>query len=303
LTQIKSLARRAVASACLMRARLRAPRLEEPPILVIGYPRSGTTWVAEVLSAARGVLYLHEPFTQAHHLTGTEPTIMRVQGAYALGCMQTFEDMHYERWWRLPARTTRRPWRWLRGEGRLLIKEVNPFLVQPLIDRLSPRIVFVLRHPAAIYASMKSLGWTDLPEFRDGDGTLARQHGRRQASVLGAAWSAAQSAGRGCITIRHDLFCAAPAQEFKNLCGQLNLPFDGPVRNAVIRTTSGDNARERGPWSIVRDTKRVASRWRRIVGAREEEDLLEGWMDTGQHDLLRMAVGASVRRLRREVAR
>ena len=34
---------------------------QTPPILIVGLPRSGTTWVGEVLSSARNTYYVFEP--------------------------------------------------------------------------------------------------------------------------------------------------------------------------------------------------------------------------------------------------
>lgn len=39
-------------------------------IFVAGIPRSGTTWVAKVLSAAPGITYIHEPDNERHNLLG-----------------------------------------------------------------------------------------------------------------------------------------------------------------------------------------------------------------------------------------
>src|SRR5688572_3747483 len=36
------------------------------PVLVTGSPRSGSTWVGNVLALARGAGYIHEPFNRRH---------------------------------------------------------------------------------------------------------------------------------------------------------------------------------------------------------------------------------------------
>jgi len=58
---------------------LEAPfRPSRTPLLVISIPRSGSSWVGEVLGTVPGALYLREPFNQLHLATGGERTLFRV---------------------------------------------------------------------------------------------------------------------------------------------------------------------------------------------------------------------------------
>lgn len=51
-----------------------------------------------------------------------------------------------------------------RSKRTLLIKEVNPIGVEFFVDRYFPKIVLILRHPAAVADSFKRMGWLDIEE-------------------------------------------------------------------------------------------------------------------------------------------
>ena len=40
----------------------------QKPILITGIPRSGTTWVGNIIPSAPGVGYIYEPFLPVHHV-------------------------------------------------------------------------------------------------------------------------------------------------------------------------------------------------------------------------------------------
>lgn len=91
------------------------------PVLVAGMPRTGTTWVGEVLGHTAGALYVHEP---DNHLTrpeawwakrglGSYPALGRDDGAPA-----------YERLWAAAFAGTTRPS--LRGTGARLLHRCLP---------------------------------------------------------------------------------------------------------------------------------------------------------------------------------
>jgi len=157
-------------------------------VLVIGAPRSGTTWVAEVLGATPHTKLIHEPDNpdpnpqawRARELHGWYP-VLRSGERY----------IDYERIWDLafaggwptssPAvaaghilRRLPPPMRHLllvglgamtRRVGRhstnLVVKSVHAaFCVEWLIDRYSPRIILVQRNPLSVIASWIAL---DMP--------------------------------------------------------------------------------------------------------------------------------------------
>jgi hypothetical protein len=250
-----------------------------PLVLVAGLPRSGTTWVGEVLGRTAGARYLHEP---DNHLVRPDAWwAKRRFGPYPeLLPGDTAAD--YERLWALAfSGGPRRPLLYAgarilqragapRLSGRLASRQHGRAAAGPLVvksvhsaralewiaDRFQPAVVLVERHPYGVISSWRKLGWDD---FLDTDpGAL-----RYSSAVLGvdppppgapwlerAAWhygllsSYLERARRrhpGWLVVRHDRLCAGPEPAFRRLCARLGLRFtDDAARFLAASNRPGD---------------------------------------------------------------
>jgi hypothetical protein len=239
------------------------PATPAPRVLVAGLPRSGTTWVGEVLGRSAGAHYLHEP---DNHL-------VRPDAWWAKRRLGPYPELHagadggdYDRLWalafaggprpsplyaglrilqragapqvsgRLASRHRSRP-----AAGPLVVKSVHcARALEWAVDRFQPAVVVVERHPFGVISSWRKLGWDD---FLDTDrGAL-----RYSATVLGvdpppagapwlerAAWhygllsSYLREARRrhpDWLVVRHEVLCAGPEPVFRRLCDRLGLQF------------------------------------------------------------------------------
>ncbi|HEV7863887.1 MAG TPA: sulfotransferase [Acidimicrobiia bacterium] len=241
------------------------PRPEHPGprVLVAGLPRSGTTWVGEVLGHTAGARYLHEP---DNHLVRPEAWWAKRQlGSYP-DVSPGADGGDYERLWALAFAGGRRPSPLYAGarilqragaprvSGRLASRQRSRPAPGPLVvksvhsaralewvaDRFRPAVVIVERHPFGVIASWRKLGWDD---FLDTDQAALRH----SATVLGvdppppgapwlerAAWhygllsSYLQRARRlhpDWLVVRHERLCGDPAPGFRRLCDRLGLRF------------------------------------------------------------------------------
>ena len=178
-----------------------------PRVLVAGLPRSGTTWVGEVLGRCVGARYLHEP---DNHL-------VRPEAWWAKRRLGPYPELRpgtvlsggagggdYERLWavafagggrssplyaglrilqragaarvsgQLASRQRPRP-----APGPLVVKSVHcARALEWTAERFGPAVVVVERHPFGVIASWRKLGWDD---FLDSD----RSALRHSAAVLG----------------------------------------------------------------------------------------------------------------------
>jgi hypothetical protein len=177
-----------------------------PRVLGAGLPRSGTTWVGEVLGRTAGARYLHEP---DNHLVRPEAwEAKRSFGPYPE--LNPGDDGgDYERLWALAFAGGPRP-SLLYAGARILqrtgARRVSGRLVSPrrqrsragapgplvvksvhcarslewAVERFRPAVVVVERHPFGVISSWRKLGWDD---FLDSDrGAL-----RYSIAVLGVA--------------------------------------------------------------------------------------------------------------------
>jgi hypothetical protein len=182
-----------------------------PRVLVAGLPRSGTTWVAEVLGRTAGARYLHEPDNHlvrpdawwAKRFLGGYPDLRPGVPAGPDGGAQA-DAAQYRHLWavafeggprtsaryagakilqragaprvsgRLASRQRSRP-----APGPLVVKSVHcARSLEWVADAFSPAVVLVERNPFGVIASWRKLGWDD---FLDND-RAALQH---SATVLG----------------------------------------------------------------------------------------------------------------------
>ncbi len=154
----------------------------DPPILLTGITRSGTTWVASILNASGRVVYVNEPLNPQHP-PGRSPGILRAQvdhrfqyicdenGAPFLHAYRDLVRLRYRLGAELAANHS--PPDLLRAarhaamftHGRLTGRQVlvaDPFAVfsaEWLARRLGFRVVVMVRHPLAVVGSRKRLGW------------------------------------------------------------------------------------------------------------------------------------------------
>ncbi|MCA1845901.1 MAG: hypothetical protein LC792_22475 [Actinobacteria bacterium] len=236
-----------------------------PRVLVAGLPRSGTTWVGEVLGRTAGARYLHEP---DNHL-------LRPEAWWAKRSLGPYPELDpgddggdYERLWAtafaggpLPSA------RYLgirilqragapRVSGRLASRQRSRDVAGPLVvksvhcaralewtvERFRPSVVVVERHPFGVISSWRKLGWDD---FLDNDPAALRY----STAVLGvdpplpgapwlerAAWhygllssylEQARCRHPDWLAVRHEVLCAGPEPAFQRLAVRLGLHFTG----------------------------------------------------------------------------
>lgn len=141
------------------------------PILVTGVPRSGTTWVARLLATA-----------PATSLAGREPMNPRGRQFALGGTVSGWARMRdvspaqhrvmrraYRGWEpRVYSRYGRRQWAAPLPWSRLIVKDPFALLSLPaIVQRTAAVPVVVHRHPAAVLASYRRMGWSpDLDEVR-----------------------------------------------------------------------------------------------------------------------------------------
>jgi sulfotransferase family protein len=154
----------------------------EAPILVTGVPRSGTSWVGQMLDAGGQVVYINEPLNDRHP-PGRSPGVLAVavtnrfpyiSEANEETYLRPFQETLRLRYHHLAELRQNRSPRdlarmakysssfargRLRGRRPLLDDPFALFSAGWFARRLGCEVVAVVRHPAAMAASRKRLGW------------------------------------------------------------------------------------------------------------------------------------------------
>jgi hypothetical protein len=224
------------------------PVATTPPVLVLSLPRSGSSWVGNLLGCAPDALYLREPVTQSEpkfHRLGTVFRVDRPELVYAhkrLGD-KAFRGSTVYPDSVLPFPPHRDSERGAGGGGRrvvVVIKEVNPCAAPWYLHWYAPRLVLLVRHPAAVALSFQRLGWLG-PDAGEWE-----RNGVFQASALRVALEAAEGypAGRA---VTYESLCRDPLAGFEALYDFAGLTWGDGARR-YVETYSRDSLATADAW-------------------------------------------------------
>jgi hypothetical protein len=249
-----------------------------PPILVTGAPRTGTTWVGQMLARSSAVGYINEPFNPTHQ-PGIFPCMFPYWYQYlkdegAAGCARSLAAMLDFRY-NLAAQLRRRPRRaglealardgWafaiarVRG-ARPLVKDPIAVFSSDWFSRMyEADVVFMVRHPAAFTASVKRLEWRfpfgdllaqeelirdHLSDFEAEIVTTARNPDPVEHAVLmwRIVYTVARAFGKShpeWIFLRQEDLALDPSKGFEQLFRRLGLDYTDRIDRDVRWFSSG----------------------------------------------------------------
>jgi len=148
---------------------------KQPPILVLSYPRSGSSWVGEILQKSKNAAYLREPVTTRYLASGGTLTMIDLNDKVALSLYQKSSD---ESFMGIPSKMPgvvidyKDFVLFKRKRRRIVIKEVNPRAAKFYCERYKPKVILILRHPAALALSFQKMGWLEAKDTQMETGNL-----------------------------------------------------------------------------------------------------------------------------------
>jgi len=274
-----------------------------PPVLVISLPRSGSSWVGSTLGRSPSALYLREPISQPYLLRHQRrgvvfsldpqnlPDGYRDWGDRAFAGIPAFTGnvVQRPRDWRLSQRRNR----------RVVVKEVNPLALSWLLERYRPRVIYLMRHPAAVASSFARLGWMneDIRENEERRFSAARmglkpdpspvafasawaEHADLQARIMKIALEALRSYGEKTI-VEYETICAAPADTFRSLYDFCGLDWSDEVARTIEAQTGIDDHNRFESYSLFRNSSEMPDSWRADVNAAEIENMKAAFLAHG----------------------
>jgi hypothetical protein len=304
------------------------------PILATGMARSGGSWVAKMLVEAGGAVHINEPLNRLHP-PGLSPGILRVPRPVSYQYIAEHNDADfgpgYADMLRLryhvgsELRANRAPYDLakmakylttftagrMRGSVPVLDDPYAVFAARWLATRHGCRVVYLVRHPAGIVASLKRIGtrWCDnlpdiagQPELRaaylsefdaDIDRTVGEPfdvvaHGCLLYRLIHSAIAQDAAAHPDAIVVRYEDLAGDPVPAFRDLYQRLGLSFGTPAEAAVRKATSPRSSRRRNPWGRVglsktafqpMDSRANAWAWRERLSAGEQAEVIERTSD------------------------
>jgi hypothetical protein len=152
----------------------------------------------------------------------------------------------------------------------VVIKEVNP-LAAPLYLEFAPHVVFLVRHPAAVFLSRVRLGWNESSPGSSGE------FGRWYGDVLAQASRLLARSADVHVALYEDV-CNAPARTLESLFESTGLRWTAEAAEVVEETTSGTS----DPlWGTSRQSALMADSWRGQMDAHSLQSLRAGFDEAG----------------------
>ena len=244
-----------------------------PPILLLSYPRSGSSWVGTMLSRSPDVAYLREPVTQPYLGGAKRETVVDpdsdavVRRRYVRFADRAFAGVLP---WRLEDVVEDVGAFALRERARrtLVVKEVNPLAARFYVRRYRPKVILLLRHPAAVAESYQRMGWLE-GAFEE----LGTLYG---ASMHGALDACASTAP---VVVRFEDLALEPRAEFTALFATLGLCLPAAFEDVVVELCESAG-RERGAYDVRRSSRDEIAKWRENLGRAEIDAVMRGYSRT-----------------------
>jgi len=235
-----------------------------PPVLILSLPRSGSSWTGDTLGQAIDAMYLREPFTQSrvnddrltyHPEWNFDLTPDRLTADYWRLTQDAFAGLP-----RFSRKIVRYPKQWGfigRTQRRLVIKEVQSLTNVWLVQRYRPRVIFLVRHPAAVALSYQKFGWGQFATLEDW-----REHGERQARVQRFILDQLD-AYPDKRYVEYETLCADPVSQFQELFRFAQLKWTAALERLILeRNTDEGSDQDRNPYRLKRNSARMIDSWR-----------------------------------------
>ena len=246
--------------------------LQGPPVVILSLPRSGSSWVGAVLGQAPNAAYLREPLTQAHLATGHGQPVLPIKGRAVNRTYRAAAHLAFAGVPRFPPGrfivADREQWAYSqRSRRRLVVKEVNPYFAEWLAHTYQPRIVLLVRHPAAVALSYNQLGWLT-------GGHSWRRLGAGFSRAYQTAWTSLQDYP-AVRRVTYDELCESPHQVFEELYAFAGLNWTEAIAKRLTEQTTRDDGTLRG---VSRVSQSKVRGWIGKVAPDDLAELMAGYL-------------------------
>lgn len=275
--------------------------MQQPPVLLVSFPRSGSSWLGRLLSYASNACYLREPITQARRRwhPGTPHAVTDAGINQAPRHYARYADRAFAGCPAFSYATVLDPSDWAlrhRHKRRVLIKEVNPFAVGWMRKRYAPTVIHLMRHPVAVAHSMHRRGWTTqrLHDYLSSErlaqsplnpDALPNSFWGQIGAVQGLAHRAVREAcsADAYTPVRYETLCADPVGTVRRLCRAVGLAWSASMPAAIrshSAASSGDASSDASdPYSTTRRSENRATAWKNAP-AEQIQAVRAGYMAT-----------------------
>jgi hypothetical protein len=285
-------------SALLRTVLTRLRRPLSPAILVVSLPRSGSSWVGNSLAFSRSAMYLREPITQSYlRRNGGGGPVFEVSGEPP-AAYQSDADTAFRGVPAFDASIVKVPSQWSliqRSERRIVIKEVNPLALGWILERYQPKVIYLIRHPAAVARSYFKMGWTphggklferyfsagrlasSQPHYREFLRSFWSEHGAVQAATLRFVLEKLDAYPDHRI-VRYEDLCTNPVAVCRDLFQFSQLRWDDGVEERLRAQAASDDAE---PYGTRRFSETMIHAWKDQLSGAIVSEIREAYLSYG----------------------
>lgn len=268
---------------------------QSPPVVILSMPRSGSSWVGEILGISPKAMYLREPVTYTYlKQHPSYPSIFEIKKNKMPKAYEMYAKRAFQGYPLFSEPVVKFPKQWSilnRRSKRIVIKEVNPFILPWLTTTIRPRIIYLIRHPAAVTYSYERLGWhgrkfdsrlsretlkKKIPYYKKFTHSFWAEHGAFQAFILREILKCSQAYPDFRI-VRYKDLCLNPMTVFKDLYRFAELEWNDTVE-AHIRQRTQPNTINTEPFSTSRNSRHEMQKWKQEVPAKKIALAKEAWL-------------------------
>ncbi|MBU3019330.1 sulfotransferase [Paraglaciecola agarilytica] len=257
------------------------------PILLLSYPRSGSSWAGKILATSSQLAYVREPVTQPYlkRYSGERPVFMLNDShadaaVYTRLANQTFSGVPSLHKGVVDNKRDFLPYSKTKPK-KLLIKEVNPGAARFYCTHYDLSLLLLLRHPAAVALSFYEMGWlnkhgkllkedTQLDEW----GRFGKLYGMFMADAVEVANRYQQSK-----IIRYEQLVNAPEQEFSDIFKHCNVEAPDYFDSVIAKYCHAKNDISSG-YQTQRDSKLTSEKWKNKLNAEQLASLRKGFLES-----------------------
>src|SRR3989339_1293252 len=271
--------------------------MNRKPILIAGLHRSGTTWLAKMLSLPWEVKYISEPFNPNTGLKVFTDWMVYISEANQAKYLPEIEKPFKFRGkfrFNLPAL---KYWATglVLGQKRVLIKGVGGavYSAEWLVKNFDLEMLGIIRHPAAFYASLKRMNWRfDFNNLLKQDDLMKDYLSPFKDKMEKKDMSFAEEAGllwlvvnyvldiyvtrnSNWILVRHEDLSANSVDQYQELYRRFGLDFTPQIEKAIRVHSGAGNVSDVSDYKkaliLKRDSKSIVKNWQKHLSAGEVE--------------------------------
>lgn len=208
-----------------------------------------------MLGSASDSLYLREPIAQANREVDNGDTLLDVAVDHVPSLYRWASDRAFAGVPCFPPHVAAHPYQWKlagRRARRLVIKEVNPLALPWWLQLYTPKVILLVRHPAAVLLSWLRMGWVST------DKDDLYQHGRQLGKALRVAAGGLEHYF-DCRVIVYEELCVDPMLHFHSLYEFAGLRWTTAIEELIQAHSSKDDSDN--PYGTYRNSRSKVNAW------------------------------------------